>query len=249
MTVAPEKPKAKGTSKKLLYIHFADGNKGGVGKSFFCRTLYQWFLDKGVGICGVEADINSPDFKGIYKEVEVTRFSEDEHLNGQANRIVNWAIDEQKHLVVNLPATVHSAFKLWLNSYDIVNLAAENGVGLVKWFVCTGEFDSMKSLAVSLREFGRTVPHVVVRNQKYLEWDDFNEDQELQALIKEFNCQVIDLPKLPPRVANTLLQRRITLGEGKEYKGDRFGIVEQAAIKGYLRNSYAAFESTGWLPQ
>jgi hypothetical protein len=249
MTVAPEKTKAKDTQTKLLYIHFADGNKGGVGKSFLCRTLYQWFLDKSIGVCGIEADVNSPDFKGIYKEAEVTRFSEDEHLNGQANRIVNWAIDAQKHLVVNLPATVHTAFKLWLNSYDIVNLAAENGVGLVKWFVCTGEFDSMKSLGVSLREFGSTVPHVVVRNQKYQEWDYFNEDKETQRLIQEFNCKVIDLPKLPSRVANTLLQNRIDFGHGRTYKADRFGIVEQAAVKGYLRSAYAEFEQTGWLPQ
>lgn len=212
-----------------------------------CRTLYQWFLDKAVPVAGVEADVNSPDFKGTYKDVIVSRFSEDEHMNGQANNIVNVVMEEKKHLVVNMPATVHSAFKLWLNSYDIVQLTADNGVGLVKWFVCTGEFDSMKSLAVSLKEFGTVIPHVVVRNQKYPEWEYFQEDAEIQGLVQEHGCKVIDLPKLPSRVANTMLQNRLSLSEMLTYKSDRFGFVEQSAVKGYLRHAYVAFESTGYL--
>jgi hypothetical protein len=90
--------------------------------------------------------------------------------------------------------------------------------------------------------------HFAVRNQKYQEWDYFNEDKETQRLIQEFNCKVIDLPKLPSRVANTLLQNRIDFGHGRTYKADRFGIVEQAAVKGYLRSAYVEFERTGWLP-
>jgi hypothetical protein len=36
---------AKASTQKLR-IHFADGNKGGVGKSFLARTLYQYCLDR-----------------------------------------------------------------------------------------------------------------------------------------------------------------------------------------------------------
>lgn len=145
---------AKATTQKLR-IHFADGNKGGVGKSFLARTLYQYCLDRKLPTLGVEADIDSPDFKGIYKEAAVSRFSENEILLNQANDIVNWAIEQQKNLVVNLPATVHKAFDLWLRNYNILDLAKTADVELVKWFVCTGEYDSMKSLGVSLKTFGK----------------------------------------------------------------------------------------------
>ena len=228
-------------------IHLADGNKGGVGKSFFCRTLYQWFLDHQVPVVGVEADVNSPDFRGLYAEVTGAQFSEDEQTGARANPIVQVAVDANRDVVVNLPATVHEAFRGWLSAYDIVNLARDNNIELVKWFVVTGEFDSLKSLEISLKTFGECIPHVVVRNRKYSEWEFFEEADELQGLIRKTRTPVIDLPKLPLRVASTLLQQRLTFEAGKSHRGRRFGIVEQAAVKKYLREAYDALEGTGYL--
>jgi hypothetical protein len=237
---------AKATTQKLR-IHFADGNKGGVGKSFLARTLYQYCLDRKLPTLGVEADIDSPDFKGIYKEAAVSRFSEDEILLDQANDIMNWAIGQQKNLVVNLPATVHKAFDLWLRNYNILNLAKTADVELVKWFVCTGEYDSMKSLGVSLKTFGETIPHVVVKNLKYSEWGFFNDDRDTQELIQQYHCPVITLPKLPVQIANTLLQQRLTFDAALKHQSKGFGIVQQSAVRGYLNQAYTAFESTGRL--
>ena len=250
MAATSKKSSAKATKATITNrIHFADGNKGGVGKSFLARSLYQWFLDHETPVIGVEADVNSPDFKGIYTDVMLSQFSEDETLGARANSILNTAVESKKNIVVNLPATVHDAFKGWIHHYDIVNLAAENQIQLVKWFVVTGEFDSSKSLEVSLKTFGRLIPHVVVRNQKFTEWEFYNESKSLQALIQETNSQVIDLPKLPVRVASTLLKERLTFEAGRAYRAERFGVVEQGAVRGYLRSAFAAMESTGYLPQ
>ena len=229
-------------------IHFADGNKGGVGKSVLCRTLYQWFLDRQQPVIGVEADVNSPDFKGIYSDVMVAQFSEDETMGARANAIVNAVVDAQKSAVVNLPATVYEAFRLWLRDYDILTLATDNNIELVKWFVVTGEFDSLKSLEISLSSFDRRIPHVVVKNLKYGDWTFFEESDDLQALIRGTQTPVIELPKLPVRVASTVLQQRLTYADSLRHRGKGFGVVEQAAVKSYLRSAYAAFESTGYLP-
>jgi CobQ/CobB/MinD/ParA nucleotide binding domain len=240
-------PKTAKASTQKLRIHFADGNKGGVGKSFLARTLYQYCLDRKLPILGVEADIDSPDFKGIYREAAVSRFSEDEILLNQANDIVNWSIGQQKNLVVNLPATVHKAFDLWLRNYNILDLAKTADVELVKWFVCTGEYDSMKSLGVSLKTFGETIPHIVVKNLKYSEWGFFDDDRDTQELIQQHHCPVITLPKLPVQIANTLLQQRLTFDAALKHQSKGFGIVQQSAVRGYLNQAYAAFESTGRL--
>ncbi|NEQ51762.1 MAG: hypothetical protein F6K11_16745 [Leptolyngbya sp. SIO3F4] len=254
MTVTKEKRTTQ-TNRKLeselgvnQRIHFADGNKGGVGKSVLCRTLYQWFLDRKHPVIGIEADVNSPDFKGIYGDVKVAQFSEDETIGARANTIVNTVVDSQKNAVVNLPATVYEAFRIWLRDYDILTLAADNHIELVKWFVVTGEFDSLKSLEISLKTFDRRIPHVVVKNLKYADWSFFDEADELQALIQETQTPVIELPKLPVRVASTVLQQRLTYADSQTYRGKGFGVVEQAAVKSYLRSAYAAFESTGYLP-
>ncbi|MBE7386250.1 MAG: hypothetical protein F6J95_033280 [Leptolyngbya sp. SIO1E4] len=251
MTATTEKStrKRKATKSSIHNrVHFADGNKGGVGKSFFCRTLYQWFLDNTIPVIGVEADVNSPDFRGIYSEVMLSQFSEDETLGARANSIMNTALEAQKNVVVNMPATVHESFKRWLSDYNILSLAADSQIELVKWFVVTGEFDSLKSLEISLTTFGKQIPHVVVKNQKYADWTFFEESETLQALIQETKTQVIALPKLPVRVASTLLQERLSFEAGKAHKGKGFGIVEQAAVKGYLHTAYEQFECTGWLP-
>ncbi|NJN49165.1 MAG: mobilization protein, partial [Alkalinema sp. RL_2_19] len=173
MVTSPKKQAAEGKSSAVeraksrkRYIHLADGNKGGVGKSVLARTLYAVLLDLGTPVLGVETDIDSPDFKGIYTDVQVSCFSEDEKANEQACSIINWAIEDEKNIVVNLPATVHKAFQLWVEQFDIIDLAASHDVGLVKWFICTGEYDSMKSLQVSLEAFGEKIPHVVVKNLK-----------------------------------------------------------------------------------
>jgi hypothetical protein len=230
---------------KKFTIHFADGNKGGVGKSFLARTLYQYFIDRQMPVLGIEADVNSPDFRGIYPDAAVSCFSEDEALNDQANNILNWTIEGTKNTVVNLPAAVHKSFQLWLDSYNIVELAESAGVGLVKWFVCTGEYDSMKSLGVSLETLGKSIPHVIVKNLKYGDWEFFNEDETTQGLIQQYQCPVMVLPKLPIRIASTILQQRLSFAAAQSYQGKSFGLVQQSAVKGYLRDAYAAFENTG----
>jgi hypothetical protein len=239
-----DKPVASPPLTKVR-IHLADGNKGGVGKSMLARTLYQYFLDQGMPVLGVEADVDSPDFKGIYKEAAVSRFSEDENLAEQANNIVNWAIEERKNIVVNLPATVHKPFSTWLNHYNILTLLKTADIELVKWFVCTGEYDSMKSLGISLKTFGSGVRHVIVRNQKYGDWSFFDQDEEVQALIKQYDCPVMDLPKLPLQIASRMLQQRLTFTEAQQYRGQGFGIVQQTAVQGFLAQAYVGFEATG----
>lgn len=231
-------------------IHFADGNKGGVGKSMLARTLYQCFLDRNKPVKGVDADTgDTPDFSGVYgEEVINSQFSEDEDSNSYANAILNLAI-EGADVVVNMPARAHKAFHLWLNTYGVLELADANQIELIKWFVCTGEFDSVKSLSNSLREFGSQIPHVVVKNQKYKEWEFFNADEEVQGLIQQHRCLVIDLPRLPTRIASELLRQRLTFAQAKSYKQTWFGTAEQWAVQTYLKAAYKAFESTGYLPQ
>lgn len=244
-TTKNKQPEAVAQAAVKYRIHFADGNKGGVGKSFLARTLYQCLLDRGVPVIGVEADIDSPDFRGIYKDVEVVRFSEDEAAGEQANCIANWAIDEQKSIVVNLPATVHKPFSTWLKQYHILDLLQTVDIEMVKWFVCTGEYDSMKSLGNSLQTWGDRIPHVVVKNLKYSDWGFFDTDAEMQGLLKQYGCPVIELPKLPQAIASRMLQQRLTFEAAQSYRDKGFGLIQQVTVKSYLKDAAEAFVSTG----
>jgi hypothetical protein len=37
----------------------------------------------------------------------------------------------------------------------------------------------------------------------------------------------------------------LSFAAAQSYQGKSFGLVQQSAVKGYLRNAYAAFENTG----
>ncbi|MEO0374266.1 MAG: hypothetical protein AAF329_06460 [Cyanobacteria bacterium P01_A01_bin.17] len=236
-------------STLLSYIHFADGNKGGVGKSFVARTLYQWFIDHQVPVIGFDTDPeDNPDFSDIYPDIARTVFSETQSQEDAANVIVNQAAMTHQPVVVNLPARAHHPFQAWLAKFDILTLAAEQRIGLVKWFVTTGEADSLRSLVNSLRACGTAVPHIVVRNRKYDDWSFYNEADEVLALIQATHSQVIDLPRLPARLASTILNQRLTYDQARTYQGKSYGITEQAGVRKFLAQAYGEFERTGVLP-
>lgn len=225
-----------------ILICFCDGNKGGVGKSFFCRTLYHVLKTSGLSIKGLEADINSPDFAGIYgAEIEPIQFSEDEQKLDLPNAIFDIALEEKQNIVVNLPATVHEAFRRWVEAYNVISLLARNDCKLVKFFVTTGEFDSIQSLKVSLNQFPE-IQHVIVKNQKYSDWDFFETEKEVQQLIQKSNSPVIELPRLPVRIASFLLQKRMSFAAALEYRGDRaagerYGLPEREAVRSFLEKA------------
>jgi hypothetical protein len=235
-----------------LYLHMIGGTKGGIGKSTFCRVLYQYCLDKTIPVAGFEGDTRTPDFAGFYKEIEesdnIVRFSEDEAQVLEPNALVNKILEDKVNVVVNLPASVDIALKLWLDSSHILSIAKDQNIQLVKWFIVTGEYDSTQSLRTSLNTFGQTIPHVVVKNQKYSDWSFFDQDKEIQALIAACNCKTITFPKLNVRLAGTILQNRLTYQAATQFKAKGFGLIEQQAIQGFLNEAYAAIESTGYAP-
>lgn len=254
MTTATVEKTTKNKGKQLLEIKptvmLCDGNKGGVGKSFFARALYHFMESNQIPLKGVEADMESPDFLSILDEMDETgeysglieeiEFTQDENKNDLANILFDITIEDKKSAVVNLNAGCHEPFKMWLDQFDALNLLPENGAAMVKFFVTSGEYDSLKSLQISLEDLGDYIPHIVIKNMKYADWDYYESEQELQELITAKKACVIDLPKLPTRIASFLLKKRMSLAEAVTYKGDRsagerFGIAEQAAVKKFCR--------------
>ena len=58
-------------------IHFIDGEKGGVGKSLFARTMVQYCLDNNLPFRLVEADGSNPDVGDIYGEAYKQAYKQD----------------------------------------------------------------------------------------------------------------------------------------------------------------------------
>ncbi|NJO31457.1 MAG: cobalamin biosynthesis protein CobQ, partial [Richelia sp. SL_2_1] len=152
--------KRENSFKEPTIIHIIDGEKGGCGKSFFCRTFIEYCNSIAYDVVIVDADISNKDIAKIYPSVEVAFFSDDEKLASEADKIFDLAF--QKSVLVNLPAQVYSNVTNWIRRNDLVNLGKDNSIKFIKWFVCTGGVDSVNFFLKSLNDLGDDIIHVFV---------------------------------------------------------------------------------------
>lgn len=238
------------TTTLPLILSFVGGSKGGVGKSFFCRGLYEYHLARSLPVAGFEGDIRTPDFAGIYTEIktagQIVHFSEDENQATEPNALINTAIRQKTNVVVNMPASVEPAFQAWLEATPVLEIAKQKQLRLINWFVCSGEYDSTESLKASLRQFGALMPHVIVKNRKFTDWSLFDADPELAQLMQQYRCQQVDFPRLNVRIAGAILKQRLTYTQALTYEDDDFSFAEQSSVQSFLNHLYTAIDTTGY---
>jgi len=227
----------------MATIHLIDGEKGGVGKSFVARTMIQYCLDRDLPMVAVETDRSNPDVAGVYKDIcQYAVLTEDEKQADKADRIFEMAID--KPVIVSLPSQVHRAMKAWIDRNQLLSLGSEYGVSFCKWFVCNGEYDSIKLFISSLNCYENKMPHILVRNLGLCdEWEQVEEDEAVQKLIKKYKVIVIDFPKLGYKERYLINQKRFKFDEA--IKSKEFGVLGRQRIVSFLKAAYTAFDSAG----
>lgn len=230
-------------------VHCFTGEKGGVGKSFVCRAAIQYCLDKEIDFVAFDTDRSNPDVRRIYgKEgrCKLAVFSEGEKYEDAANQIYNTAL--QQRVLVNMPAQVFPALKVWFENNDLLAIAPDDGITFTFWFVIDGGFDSLSLLQKSLQYFKGEVRHIVVKNYgKTDDFEAFSQDAALQALLEQHKATVIDFPKMIGSVErNTLDAASLTFGEALEY--GPFTSIARQRVRKFLREAFTAFETAAVLP-
>lgn len=224
-------------------LHFFGGEKGGVGKSMVCRAALAYHLDRQLPFTAFDTDRSNPDVMRIYGEVarcKVAVFSEGARYEDTANILFNSAVEQRT--LCNLPAQVYIPVKEWIEKNELLELAAESGVTFYQWHVSDCGSDSLKLFARSVKQFGDAIPHIFVRNYGMTDdWDPFDSDEELQALVKQYNVTVLDFPKfIGNRDRNKIDDLSLTFADAAEYQG--FGPISRQRVKKFLRQAYQAFE-------
>lgn len=222
-------------------IHLIDGEKGGVGKSFVARTMIQYALDKDFPFTAVETDRSNPDVAGVYKDIcQYAVFTEDEKQADKADRIFEMGME--KDVIVSLPSQVHRAMVSWIEKNQLLTLGNKYGVSFCKWFVCNGEYDSIRLFLASLNCYEKKMTHILVRNLGLCdEWSPIDEDSSVQKLIKKYRVSVIDFPKLGYKERYIINQNRLRFDEASESKD--FGVLGRQRVVNFLKAAYSAFDS------
>lgn len=230
-----------------MKIHFFDGGKGGVGKSFTTTTCLQYHLDRNLPFVPVEADRYNPDVANRYADLgfQFAVFSEDERVstrqeNENPDRLMEFAAE--KNVIVSLPAQVGLPLDKWLDTAVIA--CEEMEVEIVRWFITSGTYESLDLFQKALKRHGRNMQFVLVKNWKMSDdWSELEEDKELQKLIKQCEVKVIDFPVLDWKEANLIQKKNLTFGEART--SNQLQAMQRTRVKAFLKKAYTAFESTG----
>lgn len=148
----------------------------------------------------------------------------------------------EKDVIVSLPSQVHRAMKTWIEKNQLLDLGLEHDVSFCKWFVCNGEYDSIKLFLASLNCYEKKMAHILVRNLGLCdEWSPIDEDESVQKLIKKYRVKVIDFPKLGYKERYLINQHRLQFDKAREYRD--FGVLGRQRVVTFLKNAYSAFDS------
>jgi len=228
-------------------IHLIDGEKGGVGKSLFARTLMQYAIDKQMKLTLVDADRTNADVSEVYPDGAITAsFSEDEKKSYDADEIFNLALTQS--VVVNLPAQVYPLVNEWISRNSVLEVGAQYDVAVVKWFVCTGAYDSVKLFIESLDKFEDTITHVLVKNYAMCdEWERVLEKPELKSAIAKYKVKQVIFPKLSFRERDILLEEKLTFAAAKNYT-QKLGVLGTQRVHSFLKQAHGELDKVGLLP-
>lgn len=225
-----------------------DGEKGGVGKSVCGCAIIQYFHDFGIDFVAVAADRSQAElvqiFDGKLKHpLEYAYLTEDEFESYQADNLAEIAVSRKHHVIVDLPAQTSRAQDIWLK--DKVEGIREEGATFVKWFVTSGEENSVGQFCESVEKYGAQIPHILVRNQFFTkrliyDFSDPELNQRLKEFLEGYKVPVIELPAFMPRDLDIIRLQRFTFGEATAAK--ELGVMGRQRIKNMLKTFYEELE-------
>lgn len=233
----------------MATLHFFGSDKGGVGKSLVARTAAQYHLDRGIDFALFDADRSTPDVKQAYENYGCRSviFSESKEYDDEPKPIYFEA--QKRTTLVNLPPHVGIALKSWFKKHELLEIAQEEGVKLVYWFICSGEPASVRLLGEHLSYFQDKVDHVLVKNLIHSNsWEYLDEDSVIQQQIAEYGVKVLDFPQFVGK--NTLKKigtKRLTFGEARE--DQELNPIERQRVKSFLKKVHQGFDDAGVFSQ
>ncbi|NJL63858.1 MAG: cobalamin biosynthesis protein CobQ [Methylacidiphilales bacterium] len=223
-------------------IHIIDGEKGGCGKSFVCKTFIEYCKSIAYDMVIIDADTSNQDIAKIYPHVEVAFFSDDEKQAKEADKIFDLAFE--KSVLVNLPAQAYDNVTNWIKRNDLANLGKENSIFFIKWFVCTGGVDSVNFFLKSLSDLGDDIIHVFVKNQGLCDdWSYIEAMPEFQEAAYKYNFVTMDFPKFPFWERNAIERLGITFSDAIIHP--ELKVVSKQRVKNFLKLAYEDFAATG----
>lgn len=227
-------------------VHFIGGEKGGVGKSVVARLLAQYWIDTAKDWQGYDTDRSHGALLRYYADysqpVEISKVE-------QVDRIMETALEQQRHVLVDLAAQTEAQLHRWVDDADLLAMARDTGLKLYFWYVMDEGKDSVNLLQGLLDRYGNSANIVVVLNHGRGEDFSLFHDSPTAEQVQALGIPVIEL-----RALHRPTMRKIdqfdksfwaAVNNTDPSLGECLGVMERQRIKAWLKNAYQAFEQVG----
>lgn len=231
----------------MTHLIFVTSEKGGQGKSVVCKCLadYAHWQNKAISI--FDTDSTNPDVYKTYPDrAKLVMLSEAEALQDYANDIMEAAT--KTDVLVNCRASVFRALRHWFENNNILEIAAEEDMRVVNAFVTDGEPESLSMLKENLKYFRDQVQHIVLRNygtarikDAEVMWQTFDQDTDLQRLLKSYGATVLDFPDLYGN-AEMLAIKEKNLSFWKATQSADFQLIPRKRIQKFITKAFMVIE-------
>ena len=229
-------------------IHFVGGEKGGVGKSVVARLLCQRFIDRTTPFTALDADGSHGALLRHYADYTKPIDLEDPT---SSDEILTTAFDQDRQVVVDLPAQSDRPLTSWFNEAAVLDLARESDVGIFFWHVMDDGKASLSLLERLLARYGANARYCVVKNHG--RGSDFSlfEASSTAKRAGELGACILDLPALAPQAMQKIDKADASFwaaANQAEFGGQAFTRMDQQRIKVWLKAANEQLDKMGaWL--
>ncbi len=217
-------------------LHLFGGFKGGTGKSLLCKCAVNYSLDQNIKFKLFDADYSIPDVQFSYQSVV-------DCSTGIFSKIKSefYFAAQNMRVLVNLPSNLEYELEYFFKENNIFNVTTDPEVDIYVWLVLDGNYFALDLLQKLLKRFDYHFQYIVVKNHGLnQDWNDFDNHEILQDLIKRHSAHVINLPELYRDIIMGMNRDSKNFNEALE--GDYLTLSNRARLQSFLQKTYKEFE-------
>lgn len=223
-------------------IHFIGGEKGGVGKSVVARLVAQRCIDQTLPFVAFDADGSHGallrHYANFASPIDMAHFE-------SADQIMSAATDLEQRVVVDLPAQSERFLSAWINEAQILDLAADCGVGVLFWHVIDDGKDSITTLNRLLDSFGPKARFAIVKNHGRGRDFTLFDGSAVRRKAESLGAKILDLPALYAPVMQKIDQFDASFwaaAHNPEFAPQAFTRMDRQRLKVWLKAASDQFD-------
>lgn len=194
----PQASRDPSVSNKRLILTAID--KGGVGKSFFCVRLIEWFRETRRSFVAFDPDYNNSTLTRFYPEAQFLNIGHSENLD-----LIVEALDTTDVVLVDGVGAQQRIFMDWMEETDLLRVKDSLSLSVTLVLIIEEDKDTVFQAGEVARRVGNQAEWLVVKNYKQSQNLRIYQNSRARDDLLHIGAKEISLQKLPEHLT-TILQ-------------------------------------------